>query len=103
MSGGAVAVRVAANLRALRKSRGMSTYDVAARLADIGWSIQQTGVARIETGQRRVDVDDLVALAAVRQHQPEPADAAADRPGPGRGRSWHAARGRRRPVGLGMW
>lgn len=43
----------------------MSTYDVAARLADIGWPIQQTGVARIETGQRRVNVDDLLALASV--------------------------------------
>lgn len=43
----------------------MSTYDIAARLADIGWPIAQTGVARIETGQRRVDVDDLLALASV--------------------------------------
>lgn len=57
--------RVAQNLRAIRKSRGMSTYDVARCLREIGWPIQQTGVARIETGERRVDVDDLLALAAV--------------------------------------
>lgn len=56
---------MAANLRALRKVRGMSTYEVARRLTDIGWPIAQTGVARIETGQRRVDVDDLLALASV--------------------------------------
>lgn len=41
----------------------MSTYDLARRLDELGWPILQTGLARIEAGRRRVDVDDLMALA----------------------------------------
>lgn len=60
---GSAAARVASNVRRIRKSRGMSTYALSTALGALGWPIHQSGVARIETGERRVDVDDLVALA----------------------------------------
>lgn len=47
----------------MRKARGMSTYTLADKLTEIGWPIQQASLARIETGLRRINVDDLVALA----------------------------------------
>lgn len=56
---------VAANLLRLRKERGLSTTGLAAALKDAGRSIPATGITRIEKGQRRVDVDDLMALAVV--------------------------------------
>jgi transcriptional regulator with XRE-family HTH domain len=56
--------RVAANLKRLRKARGMSTTRLSAALKDdVGHAIPATGITRIEKGQRRVDADDLVALA----------------------------------------
>lgn len=48
-----------------RKARGWSTYELAGKLAAAGRAIPQSGVSRIESGARRVDVDDLTALAAV--------------------------------------
>ncbi len=60
---GVVRARVAENLKRVRKQRGLSTYELAAKLEKIGWPILQSGVARIEAGERRVDVDDLMALA----------------------------------------
>lgn len=68
---GIVSERVAENVRAIRKRRNMSTYDLAGKLSAIGWPIHQTGVARIETGERRVDVDDLEALAAALDVTPD--------------------------------
>ncbi len=62
---GAASARVAENVRAWRVKRGMSTYDVARELGKIGWPIAPTGVLRIEQCERRVDVDDLLALAVV--------------------------------------
>ncbi len=56
---------VAANLRRLRDARGWSTTQLAQRLADLGRPIQATGITKIEQGDRRVDADDLVALALV--------------------------------------
>ena len=60
---GAPSSRIAGNLRRMRKRRGLSTYDLAARLKEIGWPVQQSGITRVERGERRVDVDDLVALS----------------------------------------
>lgn len=62
---GAVADRVAANIRKFRTQRGYSTYDLADRLGKIGWSMAQSAVAKIENMQRAVTVDDLVAFALV--------------------------------------
>jgi transcriptional regulator with XRE-family HTH domain len=62
---GPSSVRVAANLKRLRQERGLSYAELARRLAasDIGHPILDTGLIKIERGDRRVDVDDLVALA----------------------------------------
>jgi hypothetical protein len=60
---GAVGGRVASNLRRLRK--GISTYELQRRLTEIGWPIRANAITLIEAGRRRVDVDDLVALAVV--------------------------------------
>lgn len=54
---------VAANLRRIRNARGLSTTKLAALLKDAGQPIPATGITRIEKGERRVDVDDLTALA----------------------------------------
>jgi transcriptional regulator with XRE-family HTH domain len=67
---GPTAQRVAANVRALRKARGLDLADVAAQLTKLGQPIGLTGVSKIELGTRRVDVDDLVALAAVLRVSP---------------------------------
>lgn len=61
---GEVSERVAAAIRRQRQQIGLSSYKLADRLKEDGWPIHQTGVARIETGERRVDVDDLVAIAS---------------------------------------
>lgn len=52
---------MAANLRRLR--REVSTYELSRRLAALGRPIASSGITRIELGDRRVDVDDLLALA----------------------------------------
>lgn len=59
----APARNVAANLPRLRKSRGLSSYQLSDELGEIGHPIQQAGITRIERGERGVYVDDLVALA----------------------------------------
>lgn len=56
---------VSANVARLRKARGWSTYVLAQKLSEAGRPIPQSGISRIESGIRRVDVDDLTALAAV--------------------------------------
>jgi len=55
--------RVRRNLLRLRRQRGLSAAELARRLADLGQPILDTGIIKIEKGDRRVDVDDLVALA----------------------------------------
>ncbi|MFD3849218.1 helix-turn-helix domain-containing protein [Streptomyces microflavus] len=56
---------VGRTVRDLRERQGTSTTVMAQRLTALGRRISQSGVTRLETGQRRIDVDDLVALAAV--------------------------------------
>ncbi|WP_432064155.1 helix-turn-helix domain-containing protein [Streptomyces sp. C10-9-1] len=56
---------VCANVTRLRKVRGLTTYQLAKLMADAGRPIPQSGISRIESGARRVDVDDLTALAVV--------------------------------------
>jgi transcriptional regulator with XRE-family HTH domain len=60
---GATGARVAENVRQLREQRRISTRALAERLAELGRPILATGVTKLEAGQRRVDADDLVALA----------------------------------------
>ncbi|KAB1149249.1 helix-turn-helix transcriptional regulator [Streptomyces luteolifulvus] len=56
---------VAANLKRLRTARGLSTTRLSDALKEAGQPIPATGITRIEKGERRVDVDDLTALAVV--------------------------------------
>lgn len=55
--------RVRAKIKAVRKQRGLSTVDLSNRLTHIGRPIVPTGITKIENGDRRVDVGDLVALS----------------------------------------
>lgn len=56
---------VAANVRRLREARGLSTYDLSAKLKEIGRPIAPSAVAKVERAERRVDVGDLTAFAVV--------------------------------------
>ena len=53
------------NLARLRKARRYSVRELAARLTEAGRRSTGSGISKIERGERRMDVDDLVALAAV--------------------------------------
>ena len=55
--------QVAVNVRILRKMQDLTAAALSRRLDELGQPIRDTGITRIETGDRRVDVDDLVALA----------------------------------------
>ena len=60
---GPVSTTVATNVQAIRKRRNMSQQDLARALAELGRPMQPSAIAKIEAGDRRVDVDDLAALA----------------------------------------
>lgn len=65
-----VAGRVAANVRQLRERRGLTLDELSQRLGEIGRPILKSGLSKLETGQRRVDVDDLLALAIALETSP---------------------------------
>ena len=58
-----IAEVVAENVRLWRKDRGLDQQALADRLAEIGWNADRTTVVRIETGARKVTVEDLVLIA----------------------------------------
>lgn len=60
---GPVGQRVAKNVKQLRDRVPLRV--IADRLADLHHPLHLSGVSKVEAGQRRVDVTDLVALAAV--------------------------------------
>jgi transcriptional regulator with XRE-family HTH domain len=70
---GATGRAVAANLKRLRKERGMSLRALSEALDRVGRKLSQDAINKIENGSeegtdkqiRRVDVDDLAALAVV--------------------------------------
>ncbi|MFP3967152.1 helix-turn-helix transcriptional regulator [Actinomadura fulvescens] len=62
---GPVGEHVAWNVRRLRAMRNLSTTQLANRLTEAGRPILANAITKIEAGSRRVDVDDLVALAVV--------------------------------------
>ena len=65
---GATGARTMKNLRRLR---GEMTYaELSRRLEALGRPIPPLGLRRIEAGERRVDVDDLMALALVLRVSP---------------------------------
>lgn len=55
--------RVAQNVIQLREAQKMTYKDLSRHLSALGQPIAVLGLKRIETCTRRVDVDDLVALA----------------------------------------
>lgn len=62
---GPVGRQVIANIERLRKDRHLSLAALSERLAEAGRPIGDTILHRQSQGKRRVDTDDLVALAAV--------------------------------------
>lgn len=54
---------VAANIRRLRRRRDLSQQQLAELLEKLGRPLRASAVMKIESGDRRVDVDDLVAFA----------------------------------------
>jgi transcriptional regulator with XRE-family HTH domain len=60
---GRIAEAVAENVEAVRRRRGLSQQQLATRLAELGRPMQASAVAKVESGDRRVDVDDLAAFA----------------------------------------
>lgn len=61
---GTTARTVAANVERLRRAHDLNYKQLSERLQDAaGWSINAVGIRRIESGERRVTPDDLVALA----------------------------------------
>ncbi len=60
---GEIGRRVGDNVKRLRLAHELSLRDLSAKLAGCGRPILASGLMKIEHGQRRVDVDDLAALA----------------------------------------
>lgn len=60
---GPASERVRANVRRLREEQRLSLQELADRVTGLGRAMQQSTVSKIEQGDRRVDVDDLMALA----------------------------------------
>jgi transcriptional regulator with XRE-family HTH domain len=59
---GPVGERVARNVARRRGERDLSLSELSAKLAGLGRPILPSGLNRVESGKRRVDADDLVAL-----------------------------------------
>jgi transcriptional regulator with XRE-family HTH domain len=55
--------QVKAQIRWERERKHLSLQDLSERLTKVGRPILPSGISKIEQGDRRVDVDDLVALA----------------------------------------
>lgn len=78
---GPIAIRVANNVRRLRIEKGLSYARLAQRLAEVGHPLAITSIKRIEAARlvrdcpdtvtRRIDVDDLCALAAALDTKPD--------------------------------
>ncbi len=60
---GPTSERVAANVKRLRDEQRLTLDQLSKRLGEVGRPILASGLSKIEQGDRRVDVDDLVALA----------------------------------------
>jgi len=61
---------VAHNIATARKWQNLTWTDVSRRLEERGRRIPPLGIRRIEEGERRVDADDLVAIAAALEVSP---------------------------------
>src|SRR5947207_8943095 len=54
---------VAQNVRRIREGQRLTYVGLAERLTEAGRPIAVLGLRRIERGERRIDIDDLLALA----------------------------------------
>lgn len=62
---GLTALAVSANVRRHRERMGLGFAQLSRELTKAGRDIPPLGLARIESGERRIDVDDLTALSIV--------------------------------------
>ena len=60
---GPTAERVAANVRILRQERGLGLAQLSELMSEAGQGVSLGALSKLENGDRRVDVDDLMALA----------------------------------------
>lgn len=60
---GPTGVTVAQNIARIRRAKTLTYTELASRLEDLGRVIPTLGLRKIESGGRRVDTDDLIALA----------------------------------------
>ena len=60
---GPLGLNVARNVRQLREQAGYGYAELSRLLTDMGRPIPPLGLRHLEAGERRVDVDDLWALA----------------------------------------
>lgn len=67
---GPVGKHAAANVKALREKRRLTYADLSRILDDLGRPIPPLGLRRIEAGGRRIDLDDLAALALALEVSP---------------------------------
>jgi len=67
---GAITRYVVANVVRLRAEQRLSLAELSARLDAVGRPILPTGLHRLENGKRRIDTDDLVALAIALEVSP---------------------------------
>lgn len=92
-----VAATVAGNVAEVRDLRRLSVRALADRLAEIGHPILASGISKIENAERKVSVEDLVALALALDVSPVrlllPAEPGEDEIAltPGRSATWDRA------------
>ncbi|MFE9579955.1 DNA/RNA helicase domain-containing protein [Nocardia sp. NPDC006044] len=67
---GPAGIRVGQRVRDLRRHQGLTLHALASKLADLGRPIDISALAKVEKGQRRIDVDDLMALAVALDASP---------------------------------
>ncbi len=67
---GPVSHYVALNVSLLRKKRGLSQQELSDRLAELGRPMLPSALSKIESEDRGVDVDDLMALAVALRVNP---------------------------------
>ncbi|WP_086006460.1 helix-turn-helix domain-containing protein [Nocardia araoensis] len=67
---GATGETVAANVQKMREQSNLSYAELSRRLQAIGRTIPTLGLRKIESRERRIDADDLVALAAALEVSP---------------------------------
>ncbi len=71
MKQGPTGNRVASNVKEARRRCGFDLKELSARLERMGHQLNFNGLSKIENGLRRVDTDDLVALALVLDVTPD--------------------------------